>query len=86
MGYNIRKVVNFITLLTHPCSFSIQVDLFCFFLNSVVSKAHWLDEHAGSVCCPWLWDSCCISDVNCGDLVEKKREAQVADERKKVGH
>lgn len=69
-------------LLSHSCiwSVTIRVDIFSLFLNSIVSKADWLDEHAGSVCCSGYWDSCCISDADCGDLVEKKREAQVVEQ------
>ena len=44
------------------------------FFNSAVSKAYWLVEHAGSVCCPWCWNMCCISGADCRDLVEKTIE------------
>ena len=44
------------------------------FFNSAVSKAYWLVEHAGSVCCPWCWNMCCISGADCRDLVEKTRD------------
>ena len=55
--------------------YSVSQDIsFFLFLKSVVSKPHWLDEHAGSVRRPWCWDMCCISGADCRDLMETTRE------------
>ena len=51
-----------------------SVSFLFFLINSVVSKAYWLDEHARGVCCPWCRNMCCISGADCRDLMEKTRK------------
>lgn len=56
---------------------TVYIGISFLFFYSVVSKACWLDEHAGSVCCPWCRNMCCISGSDRGDLMEKTREESV---------
>ena len=62
--------------------------LFVFLIRSLlfsfVSEAYRSDEHAGSVCRDGCWDSCCIPDADCRDLMETKSSTEVYQEKSKV--